>query len=218
MFDDIELDDDVKSKLQERFQQAIDAKLGEETSGLKSKVDELLAEKKRVQQEREEARSQAKQQAEEKAKAENDYKQLFESQKEEANTLRGKLEEMNASIAKQKVSSEAGKIAAQMTKDTQRAALLQKEISQRLTIVDDQIRVTDDSGQLTVSTLDDLASNIKSSYPFLVDGTQANGGGAARSEGRAEERVKEISRAEFDQMDQGQRAEFFKAGGAVFNE
>lgn len=217
-FEDIDLDESVKGVLAEKFQQALEAKLSEETAGLKSKVDELLSEKKRVQQEREEARRIAKLEAEEKAKAENDYKQLFESQKSEADSLRQKIEEMNASITKQKISSEAVKIASQLTKDTQRAALLQKEISQRLTIVDGEIRITDESGQLTVSSLDDLTNSIRTSYPFLVDGSQANGGGAARSEGRAEDRAKEISRAEFEGMSHSQRAEFFSSGGSIFDD
>lgn len=214
----IELDESLKGVLAEKFQQELEAKLNEQTAGLKSKVDELLSEKKRVQQEREEARRIAKMEAEEKAKAENDYKQLFESQKSEADSLRQKIEEMNASITKQKISSEAVKIASQLTKDTQRAALLQKEISQRLTIVDGEIRITDESGQLTVSSLDDLTNSIRTSYPFLVDGSQANGGGAARSEGRAEDRAKEISRAEFEGMSHSQRAEFFSSGGSIFDD
>jgi len=106
---------------------------------------------------------------------------------------------MNANIIQQKIQAESGKIAASLTKDTQRASLLQQQISQRLSVVDDELRVVD-NGQLTVSTIEDLTSTIKQQYPFLVDGSQAVGGGAARSEGRAEERAKQISRADFEAM------------------
>ena len=217
VFEGVELDDGLKEQLASRFSEALQAKLNEETSGLKNKVDELLAEKKKVQQEREDARLQAKLEAEQKAAKENDYKQLFESQKQEADTLRSTIEKMNNDIKQQKIGTQAAKLAAQLTKDTQRAQLLQKEISQRLTLVDNELRVTDESGQLTVSSLDDLANSIRTAYPFLVDGSQASGGGAVKAQGGAEAR-KEVSRAAFDKMDQRQRSEFVKSGGKIFDE
>jgi len=217
LLQDIELDESVKNQITERLNQTVQERIESETKGLKSKVDELLSEKKKVQQEREEARTQARLEAEEKAQKENDYKQLFEAQKEESNTLRQTIDKMNADIKQQKVSTEAAKLASQLTKDTGRAQLLQKEISQRLTLVDNELRVTDESGQLTVSSLDDLTNAIKTSYPFLVDGSQASGGGAVKAQGGAEAR-KEVSRAAFDQMDQRQRHEFFKSGGKIFDE
>jgi hypothetical protein len=210
----VELDEEVKNVIAEQFEK----QLAEQTAGLKAKVDELLSEKKRVQQEREEARLQAKLQAEEKAQKENDYKQLFESQKVESDTLRKTIEQMNNEISRQKITAEAGKIATSLTKDTQRADLLSEKISQRLTLVDGELRVTDDSGQLTVSTVDELAQAVRTKYSFLVDGTQASGGGAARSEGRAEDKPKEISRSEFESLSHGQRAEFFRSGGSVFDD
>lgn len=217
LLQDIELDDGVKEQIAERFNQTLQEKLENETKGLKSKVDELLSEKKKVQQEREQAREMARLEAEQKAQKENDYKQLFEAQKEESNTLRQTIEKMNADITQQKITTEAAKLASQLTKDTGRAQLLQKEISQRLTLIDNELRVTDEGGQLTVSSLDDLANAIKMSYPFLVDGSQASGGGAVKAQGGAEAR-KEVSRAAFDQMDQRQRHEFFKSGGKIFDE
>jgi len=217
VFEGVELDDGLKEQLASRFNDALQSKLESETKGLKSKVDELLSEKKKVQQEREQALLQAKQEAEQKAAKENDYKQLFESQKQEADTLRSTIEKMNNDIKQQKIGTQAAKLAAQLTKDTQRAQLLQKEISQRLTLVDNELRVTDESGQLTVSSLDDLTNSIRTAYPFLVDGSQASGGGAVKAQGGAEAR-KEVTRAAFDKMDQRQRAEFFKSGGKVYDE
>lgn len=217
IFEGVEIDDEVKSQLTERVSATLQAKLDEETKGLKSKVDELLGEKKRVQQEREQAQAEAKRRAEEKAKAEDDYKQLFESQKAEADNLRSTIEKMNADITREKITGQAAKIASQLTKDTGRAQLLQQQISQRLTIVDGELRVTDETGQLTVSTLDDLTGSIKSAYPFLVDGNQSSGGSATRSQGSAE-RSKEITRSEFDAMPHGKRADYVKSGGRIVND
>lgn len=209
----IELNDEQREAIQAHIQAMID----QEVSGLKSKNDQLLAEKKAKQREAEEAQRMAQQQAEEKAKAENDYKQLFEAQKSEADILRDQMAKMQQDAIQARINAESGRIAGGLTKDTAKAALLQQQISQRLSIVDDEIRVTD-NGQLTVSTLDDLTSSIKERYPFLVDGSQAAGGGAARSEGRAQERSSEMSRAEFEAMSHQQRAEFFASGGQLFDE
>ena len=162
----VELPEEAKQAITAKFNEELQAKLDSETAGLKAKVDELLAEKKKVQAEREEARLAAKLEAEQKAAAENDYKQLFESQKGEADSLRKTIENMNADITMQKISAEAGKIAAQLSKNTQRAELLQEKISQRLTIVDGELRVTDDNGQLTVSSIDELTANIRGKYDF----------------------------------------------------
>lgn len=215
---DIELDDDIKKTLAEKLQTEIETRINEQTSGLKAKNDELLAEKKRVQQEREEAKQQAALEAEKNARNENDYKQLFESQKEESNSLRAKIEEMNGNIVKQKINSEAFKVASSLTKDAKKAQLLQEKISQRLTLVDDELRVTDASGQLTVSNLGELAEAVKSEYSFLVDGSQANGGGAARAQGGASARQTEISRSEFEGLSHAQRKQFLSEGGKLFND
>jgi len=218
LLQDIELDDSVKEQLSERFNQTLEARLEEETRGLKSKVDELLGEKKRVQQEREEAREQARLEAEEKAKAENNYKQLFESRSEENNQLRAQIDRMNAEAQQQKINEQAVKLAAQLTKDTGRAQLLQKEFSQRLSLVDGELRVTDPSGQLTVSSLDDLVNSIKTDYPFLVDGIQASGGGAVKAQGGAEARGKEMSRSDWEALPLAKRQQFFKDGGKLYDE
>lgn len=215
---DIELDDDIKKTLAEKLQAELEARINEQTSGLKAKNDELLAEKKRVQQEREEAKQQAALEAEKNAQNENDYKQLFESQKEESNSLRAKIEEMNSNIVRQKINSEAFKVASSLTKDAKKAQLLQEKISQRLTLVDDELRVTDASGQLTVSNLGELAEAVKSEYSFLVDGSQANGGGAARAQGGASARQTEISRSEFEGLSHAQRKQFLSEGGKLFND
>lgn len=215
---EIELDDDIKKTLAEKLQTEIETRINEQTSGLKAKNDELLAEKKRVQQEREEAKQQAALEAEKNARNENDYKQLFESQKEESNALRVKIDEMNGNIVKQKINSEAFKVASTLTKDAKKAQLLQEKIGQRLTLVDDELRVTDASGQLTVSNLGELAEAIRSEYSFLVDGSQANGGGAARAQGGASARQTEISRSEFDGLSHAQRKQFLSEGGKLFND
>ena len=110
----------IESMAAERAEQLIE----ERTAALKRKNDELLAEKKAKQREAEEAMQMAKLEAEEKAKRENDYQQLFESQKAESDSLRKQIEEMNSSIVEQKIQTESAKMAAKLTKDPRRGALL----------------------------------------------------------------------------------------------
>lgn len=215
---DLELDDTIKAKIAEAVTSHTQSQIEASIGGLKAKNDELLAEKKRVQKERDEASERARLEAEEKAKASNDYKQLFEAQKNEAEQLKAKMEELNANIKRGQIKTTAAKLAAGLTKDTARASLLEQQITSRLTLTDDGIKVLDDSGQLTVSTLDDLTATIKTAYPFLVDGSQANGSGATRSQGGAEGGRKQVSRADFDNMAQSDRAKFVKDGGKVISD
>lgn len=224
ILDTVELDEEAKSKLKEAFEKEFSVKLDESVKGLKSKNDELLAEKQKwlkerdeAQQKEEEARLLAQKQAEDKAKAENDYKQLFESQKQESENLKSQLQQFQENIKRQKVNSEANRLAMSLTKDVNKAKILEQQFSQRLQIVDGELRVVDDKGHLTVQTLNELTQTVKESYPFLVDGSQATGGSATRSQGRAEVSSKEITRTEFDGLSQPDRAKYLREGGKVIN-
>jgi len=215
---DMELPEEVKTQLTEQLEKYAEEKVSQEVSGLKAKNEELIAEKKRANQEKEEAYAKAKSEEERIAQENGQFKELYEAQKQETSQLRQTIEQMNASVKEQKLQSQASKIASQMTKDTARAKLLEKEIAQRLTVVDDEIKVLDESGQLTVSTIDDLSGTIRQSYPFLVYGSQAQGGGAARSQGGAEVSAKEMNRSDWEALDHREKHEFFNKGGKLVND
>jgi len=215
---DIELDDEIKGKLTEGIQAYVQTQIEEQVTGLKAKNDELLAEKKRIQRDKEKADAEARIEAERVAQEQNDFKQLYESQKAEAEKLQVQLEEVNSNIQRQTVMSEAARLASGLTKDVAKAKLLEQQISQRLTLVDGEIKVLDESGQLTVSKPESLTESIRENYPFLVDGSQASGGGAARSQGGADAGEKMVSRTDFDAMGQRERATFVKEGGKVIDD
>lgn len=216
-----ELDDAVKQQLAEKFKETLDKtleeKVAEEVAGLKAKNDELLAEKKAAQRAKEELDAKARAEKERYAQENGQYQELYESQKQEADGLRKKIEEMNQHALRQQVKSEATKLANSLTKDVAKAKLLEEKLSQRLTLMEGEIRVTDDSGQLTVSSIEDLVGSVKTDFPFLVDGIQATGGGATRSQGRADVGFREMSRSEFDGMLQADRAKFLRDGGKIFD-
>ena len=215
---EIELDDEIKGKLTEGIQTYVQTQIEEQVTGLKAKNDELLAEKKRIQRDKEKADAEARTQAERIAQEQNDFKQLYESQKTEAEALQAKLQEMTSNIQRQTVMSEAARLASGLTKDVAKAKLLEQQISQRLALVDGEIKVLDESGQLTVSKPESLTESIRENYPFLVDGSQASGGGAARSQGGADAGEKMVSRTDFDAMGQRERASFVKEGGKVIDD
>ncbi len=188
----------------------------EDVTGLKRKVDELLTEKKAAQQKALEAQEEAKREAEEKLKKANDYEQLYTSSEAEREKAAKELADLQATILRQNVISKASEVASDLTKDTARAKLLSEQISSRLSLVDGEMRVLDSSGNLTVSTIEELTASIKTEYPFLVDGSQAAGGGAIGSTSGAGS-SKIMTRADFDAMSQAKRAEYIKGGGKLTN-
>jgi len=186
----------------------------EDVTGLKRKIDELLTEKKTVQQKALEAEELAKIETAEKLKKANDYEQLYNSSESERQKAADELATLKANLQQQQVASQASKVASQLTKDTARAKLLSEQISSRLSLVDGEVRVLDANGNLTVSSVEELTQSIKAEYPFLVDGSQAAGGGATGGNSGAGD-TKTVSRTDFDAMDDYGRQKFFKAGGKI---
>jgi len=60
----------------------------------------------------------------------------------------------------------------------------------------------------------ELTQSIKAEYPFLVDGSQAAGGGATGGSSGAGD-AKQVSRTDFDAMDTRKRMSFVKSGGKI---
>lgn len=196
------------------FQLNVEGVPTQDVSGLKRKIDELLTEKKSVQQRATEAEEIAKLEAAEKLKKANDFEQLYNSSELEREKASGELATLKANLQKQQVASQAGDVASKLTKDTARAKLLTEQIASRLSLVDGEIRVLDANGNLTVSTVEELTTSIKTEYPFLVDGSQAAGGGATGGSSGAGD-TKQVSRSEFDAMDAVKRMKYVKSGGKI---
>lgn len=156
----------------------------EDVSGLKRQRDELLAEKKAEQERRRAAEEQAQREADERARAEGNYQQLFESSQAELERERSSLVELRRSIEQRDINLAATRIATAIA-DGDNADILKEFIAKRLKVAEGQVRVTDDSGNLTVSSLADLQREFETSprYASLVRGSQAGGGGAAPKSG-----------------------------------
>jgi len=187
----------------------------EDVSGLKRKVDELLTEKKNAQQKAIEAEQLAKAEQEEKLRKANDYEQLYNSSEAERQKASEALQNLQSQIERQQVNGKALELATGLTKDTARAKLLSEQITSRLALVDGELRVQDANGNLTVSSLEELTQSIKTEYPFLVDGLEASGGGAVGGSASGAGDSKQVSREDFDAMDQAKRMNYVKTGGKI---
>lgn len=156
----------------------------EDVSGLKRQRDELLAEKKAEQERRRAAEEQAQREADERARAEGNYQQLFESSQAELDRERNSLAELRRTVEQRDINLAATRVASAIA-DGPNAEILAEFISRRLKVAEGQVRITDESGNLTVSTIADLQKEFETSprYASLVRGSQAGGGGAAPKSG-----------------------------------
>lgn len=217
--ENLDLPEDVKEQvsaiINEEAKRIADPLVEETVKGLKAKNNELLGKLKSADDNMLKIQQQMAANAPEDSES---VKQLNKALEDRVASLQGTIEEMNERARMEKIRGIAGTIAARLTRDTARHNLLQKEIVPRITLVEDEARVLDENGQLTVSTIEELESSIRSGYPFLVDGIQAQGGGAARSDGEAGDRARELSRADFEAMNQSQRARFIKSGGQLYDD
>ena len=188
--------------------------LSSSADSMKQKMDQLLGETKKAKQEREQAELSARQASEQKAKEAGDFEQLHKSSEQARQTLEQRLQEMQSGIANEKRSNAAMRIAADLA-DGANAEILSEFISRRLKYTDDGLKVTNDAGELTVSSIDELAQEFKGNTRFaaLLKGNQAGGGGASGGGKQGGGAVKEMSRSEFDSMPPNKRTEFIRAGG-----
>lgn len=188
-----------------------------ERDALLNKNNELLGESKKAKAARREAERLAQEEAKRKAEAEGNYQQLYESSEKQRADLQAQLEELTGNVHKKEVNNTAMKLAVALNPLNDAAAEdLAFHISKRLKYTDDGIKVTDEAGNLTVSTPDDLKNEISGSARFshFLKGNQSSGGGAAggSSSGGA---AKVMNRADFDALDPVAKSKFMKDGGKL---
>ena len=157
------------------------------------KEREERAEAKRRLQEHETA---AEQRERERLEKQQEWEQLSKTERERAEKLERQLQEMQDQIANEKRNGTAASVAADLTRDTARARLLQKEAAQFITYTPEGVKINGPDGDAWDAKR--LADHLKESYPFLVDGTGSSGGGAAGANrsGAANKRWSDMTEAE----------------------
>jgi len=189
-----------------------------ERDSMKAKMDQLLTETKQAKASARAAAEEKSLLAEEKAKKDGDFEQLHKSSEQKRNELQSELEQLRGNIANEKRNNTAMKLASELA-DGANAEILSEFVSRRIKYTDDGIKVLDDNGQLTVSSLDDLKADFANNqrYASLLKGNQSSGGGATggKNSGGATDKV--LTRAEFDKLSPIKRMDFVKSSGNVID-
>lgn len=197
---------------------------GEDTSGLKKKVDELLAEKKAAAAKAKEAEELARKAAEEAARKAGDTESLDKSWTQKYNEgiaakeaeLAGLRGTLNTLLVDNVATNLANELAVQGS-----AALLMPHIKGRLAVEirDGQPKtvVIGPDGKPSALTVDELKAEFANNPAFapVIAGSKASGGGASGANGRGGGAVKTVTRAQFNQMDPHAQKQHVLAGGKV---
>jgi hypothetical protein len=163
----------------------------EDVSGLKSKVEELLGEKKAAEKARKDAEDQARLEREEAARKSGNVEELEKSWSEKYNKLQqelgGQLESERDTLQSQirdlTVGRTATDIATTLAIPGSAKALL-PHIERRLSVEQRDgkptVVVLDQAGKLSAATLDELKAEFMNDTAFgpLIAGSKASGGGA----------------------------------------
>jgi len=194
------------------------ADLQTQFTAVKNKSEELLTETKAAKQKAREASDAREATKLEKARKDGDYEQLLSSSEAERKTLKEQLETLTNRVSHEKVNSVSLKVAGELA-DGSNAEIMSEFISKRIKLVDGEVKVLDNSGNLTVSTIDDLKNEFIGSDKFksLLRGTKSNGGGASGSKS-TNDSSKQISRAQFDSLSQSDRMKFSLDNGKVVDD
>lgn len=183
-----------------------------ETAGLKAKVDQLLDENKPLARKAKELEDAAAEAEQERLKEKEEFKTLWEKEQLSKKELQEKYETFSKQVQTKDVALAATEIASSLTRDTKRAELLKEQIGKFAKYTEGGVRF--EMGGVEVPR-EKIVGHITENYAFLVDGSQASGGGAEGGKGSGATGDKTTTRSEFEAMDHGKRAEFAKSGGKV---
>lgn len=160
-----------------------DESLKEELQKLKDKHEEFLNETKTAKQEKQRLERELEEMKNKKAHDSGDFESLLKSSETKRQELETKYNELQQKIAEEKLDHEASKIANKIGNTPENSELLTYFVKQRLKYTDEGLKVTDEKGNATISTVDELEKEFTESnrYAALVKGSQASGGGATGS-------------------------------------
>lgn len=163
---------------------------------LRKEREERAAAKKRLQ----EFETEAEKRERERLEKNQEWEQLTKTERERAEKLERELSEMKDTIANEKRNASAQQVVSELTRDTARARLLQKEAMQFITHTPEGVKINGPDGDAWDSQK--LSDYLKEAYPFLVDGSGATGGGATggKKNGGAVKKFNEYTGAELSEI------------------
>lgn len=135
----------------------------EEKAAAKKRSAELEAEKDAQEQERQ--------------KEKGEFKSLWEKEQEQRTLTAKELSDLKDKIATGERENTALTLASSLTRDTAKAQLLKQQALSFIVHTPEGVKINGPDG----SAWDDkkLGEHLTTSFPFLVDGNQASGGGAS---------------------------------------
>lgn len=207
------MDPEVKTYSEDEYN-----KLVSDNTSMKSKMDELLSETKKAKSAKKEADNLIIAAQDDKAKKDGDFEQLFKSSEQKIASLQDENAGLKSDRSKGKINNIATTIASELA-DGPNAGIIKDYIAKRLGDTDDGVKVLDSSGNLTVSTVEDLKNEFKndSRWNSLLRGNQSSGGGApgGKSSSAASN---EMKLSDFDKMTPKQRSDFSIKGGKLIDD
>jgi len=205
--------EDLKKSLSDRDATIKD--LQTQFDAVKGKADQLLDETKKAKAKARDDEAIANQALKDRAKKNGDFEQLLQSSEKERQALSEQLGTLQNRVSSEKTRSESLRLASELADGTN-AELLSEFISKRLKYTEDGLKVLDDNGNLTVSSLQDLKHEFESSGKFqsLIRGSKSSGGGAV-GDGNGVAGKAKIERSNFDGMNPTQQMEFIRDGGEI---
>lgn len=194
------------------------AKLAEATKSIESLTkhnEELFGETKAAKAQKRAAEEEIEAERIRLAKKKGDHEQLYNSSQEQNKVLQDRLDGLELKISTKERDNVSLGLATELAEGAN-IRLLSKFISPRLKYTDEGVKVLDDNGGLTVSSIEDLKTEFKNNADFksLLKGNQSSGGGASggANSGGA---TKTLNRADFAALNAVAAMKFIKDGGTV---
>ena len=172
--------------------------LQDEVERMRKHNETLLAEKKAEQQKQREAQAEKDALAQEQARKKGDFDTLEKQYQDKIAKLEAEIVERDKQRDSDLVKSEALKLASSLSDNEHNQAILQMLIEKRLAAENGQVKVVDDLGNATVSTIADLKNEISTSGKFdsLITGTKASGVGATGQGTQGTKTLKDYTESE----------------------
>lgn len=170
------LSDDTQNQItQEQYNE-----LQAEVERLRKHNETLLGEKKAESEKRRAEQAEKDRLAEETARKKGDFETLEKQYQAKIQDLQNQIAERDKQRDNDLVKSHAQKLASVLSDNPANQEILQMVLEKRLSAKDGQLSVLDDSGAVSIMTLDDLAKQIQNcgKYDSLIIGTRASGTGS----------------------------------------
>lgn len=178
---------------------AIDyAAIQAEIERLKQHNEKLIGEKRQRDEAARQAQAERERIEQEAAKKNGDYEALEKSYQEKLQARENELNELYKQRDAQSINGESQRLASQLADTPTNQRLLQRFIKDRLSVVDGQVKVVDEQGQPSASTIDDLANEFRLSgiYDSLLTGTKGSGTGGNGTGSKGAKPAHEYTEAE----------------------